>query len=101
MLSSSISRRATSTVASINAAAKAITTNTPAASSVATAISSSTTAPLGPAVRHSSTVAQNDETLEYTPVLKLNMLQDNPGAVQKVSKHYDRDNQSALQFCEC
>ena len=31
-------------------------------------------------------MAENDETLEYTPVLKLNMLQDNPGAVQKVSK---------------
>ena len=89
MLSSTLSRRATSTVATINTAAKAITTNTPAASAVETAISSSTAAPLGPLVRYSSTMAENDESLEYTPVLKLNMLQDNPGAVQKVSK---RDN---------
>ncbi len=84
MLSSILSRRAASAVATINKAAMA-TTNTPAAAA-STAVSSSSSS-IGYAVRQSSTAPQSDEALEYTPVLKLNMLQDNPGAVQKVSRY--------------
>jgi len=34
-------------------------------------------------IRHSSSAPQSDEAPEYTGVLKLNMLRDNPGAVKK------------------
>lgn len=74
MLSSMLCRRATSAVAAVNRVAPATTTS----SSVSSAVSSA---------RHSSSAPQTEdpssESQEFVSVLKLNMLQQNPGAVKK------------------
>lgn len=107
MLSSIICRRAASAVATINRAVAA-TTITPAAalsssslSSLSSSISSSSV--LSSSVRHFSSAPQIEEPLEYTPVLKLNMLQDNPGAVKQVSRRkcskISKQDDYKTEFC--
>mmetsp|Transcript_17512 Transcript_17512/g.40226 ORF Transcript_17512/g.40226 Transcript_17512/m.40226 type:complete len:335 (+) Transcript_17512:120-1124(+) len=80
MLSSTLRRRATSVVGAANRAAQATASSgtTATASSVSSAV---------PSARHSSsapqTEDQSDSSQEFVSVLKLNMLQQNPGAVKK------------------
>jgi len=45
--------------------------------------SSVSSSSFGYTMRHSSSAPQTDQQLEFTPVLKLNMLKTNPGAVKK------------------
>ena len=75
-----INRTATASVSSTATAAAAAV-----ASSSSLLPSASSSLLSGPSVRRASTAPQTDTNVEYTPVLKLNMLRDNPGAVKKVS----------------
>mmetsp|Transcript_26437 Transcript_26437/g.62100 ORF Transcript_26437/g.62100 Transcript_26437/m.62100 type:complete len:350 (+) Transcript_26437:122-1171(+) len=81
MLSSLFRRRAASAATIINGTSRASASTTAA---VAVSSSSLLSSALPAAsTRHASTAPQNDTAIEYIPVLKLNMLRDNPGAVKK------------------